>query len=202
MNHFQRIFESVRQSVIGGGILTGAEIDRQVRLGRITISRYDRQNLNPNSYNISIGSTVMLYSNVHVIDLRQSAEELKTEIHKLKLDEGGLLLRPGNLYLVPTREIIGSDFYEPIITGRSSIGRLGISVHQEAGFGDIGFKGCMTLQIRCTYPTAIYPHLRIGQVYFLSPHGAIRSLYNGHYQHSVGPVGSKWVGEDDEDADT
>ena len=94
-------------------------------------------------------------------------------------------------YEYAPKEHIHTEYFEPIITGRSSMGRLGIAVHQEAGFGDIGFNGTMTLQLKVTYPTRIYPYFPMAQVYFLTPHGEIKDLYNGKYQNATGIAGSK-----------
>ena len=176
--------------LFGGGILTGHEIDRQVRKGRISIDNYSRENLNPNSYNIAIGNTYTVYEDIDVIDLKDPSTYKDTVT--FVIPDEGVVLRPGNIYLVPTAESIGTDFFEPIITGRSSIGRLGICVHQEAGFGDIGYHGNMTLQIKVTRPTRIYANLRLCQVYFLTPRGKISELYHGHYSGG-GNIASKWA---------
>lgn len=197
-----------------GGGLTGEAIRQAIQSGEIIIDPYDPKNINPNSYNLKIGNTIAtLRPNRHEtywgspdpnpdgyvcavavqktrdwveIDLKEKVEYDTTEI-----PENGILLQPGELYLVPTVENIHTDYYEPIITGRSTMGRLGISVHQEAGFGDIGFNGHMTLQLKVTYPTRIYPFFPMAQVYFLTPHGEIKDLYHGKYQNAKGIAGSK-----------
>ena len=197
-----------------GGGLTGEAIRKAVKKGMIEIDPYNPDNVNPNSYNLKIGNQIatirpnrhktywgspdpnpdgMVYAvamqKTHdwvEIDLKE-----KVEYDTVEIPEDGILLRPGELYLVPTVEHIHTDYFEPIITGRSSMGRLGIAVHQEAGFGDIGFNGTMTLQLKVTYPTRIYPYFPMAQVYFLTPHGEIKDLYNGKYQNATGIAGSK-----------
>jgi len=173
-----------------GGILTGAEIERQATAGEIVISGFDPANLNPNSYNLSTGDSFTVYRNPKIFDLKHPETFQETET--LPIPPDGLVLRPGRLYLVPTKEIIGSNKYVPLITGRSSIGRIGQSIHQEAGFGDVGFTGHWTLQIKVTYPVRIYPDLPIAQVYFITPVGDIRDLYHGKYQDATTELASKW----------
>ena len=135
------------RSMPRGGILTGSMIVREVNAGRIQISEFQRANINPNSYNLAIGNELRMYTQPEVFDLRDP--ETYSDLNTIIIDEKeGFVLRPGNLYLASTRERVGSDYYEPIITGRSSIGRLGISIHQEAGFADIGYHGPLTLQIK------------------------------------------------------
>lgn len=182
------IFNKEKHSA--GGILTGHEIARQVQLGNIKLENYDPSNLNPNSYNLYSGDTVTIYRDIGIIDLKNPDTYARTQTFKID-EHGGFVLRPGTLYLIPSGVSMETKKFEPLITGRSSIGRLGIVVHQEAGFGDIGFSGVWTLQVKVTYPTRIYPKMPIFQVYFLTPHGKIAQLYHGKYQNSQGAVPSK-----------
>lgn len=179
------------------GMLTAHAIDQAVAKGDIYISEYDPKNLNPNSYNIKTGETVTVYQNIQAIDLKNPNTYKQTEtfdIDELK----GFTLRPGLVYLVPTHETIGALKYIPMITGRSSMGRLGISVHQEAGFGDIGYQGIWTMQLKVTYPTIIYPNMPIAQVYFFTPCGKISAMYNGRYQGSSKAIPSRFCYTQDE----
>ena len=173
-----------------GGILTGDEINYRVHTGQIRISDYDKVNLNPNSYNIRCGDTVTVYKGIKVIDLHDPSTYNQTET--FDIPDEGIILRPGTLYLVPTREIIGTDSYVPLLTGRSSMGLAGITVHQEAGFGDVGYHGRWTMQIKVTYPTIIYKGDPIAQIYFLTPCGMITELYHGKYQGSETGHATKW----------
>ena len=100
------------------------------------------------------------------------------------------ILVPGVLYLASTNEAIGSDFYEPIIHGKSSLARLGLSVHETAGLGEPGFKYQWTLEMTCTHPIRLYPNMRIGQVVFETVKGEIRT-YEGNYRQQEGPTGSR-----------
>lgn len=201
-----------------GAMLTGNMILAEVAHKHIEISDFDPEKLNPNSYNLSIGNKILMirpnvftvqpvscghydenlgafidnavltYKTVgHIeIDAKQPIEYNEDEI-----TENGYTLQPGNLYLIGTKEVIYGGNYIPMITGRSSMGRLGITVHQEAGFGDIGFVGNWTLQVKVTYPTRIYPGMEMAQLYFLTPYGEILDRYHGKYQGAEGPVGSR-----------
>lgn len=187
------MFKWLREKLMtwSGAMLTGAKIKEEISSGAIRVSEFDESKLNPNSYNISTGSYVKMYQDITIIDLKDP--DTYKHVTEIKIPEEGMVLRPGNLYLIPTREIIETDRYIPLITGRSSIGRLGITVHQEAGFGDIGYKGVWTLQVRVTYPTRIYPNLPIAQVYFLTPSGRAAVKYHGRYQGSMYSVSSRWT---------
>lgn len=52
--------------------------------------------------------------------------------------------------------------------GRSTMARVGVLSHVSAGFGDYGFNGSFTLEIKNLghHSVIIYPDMRIGQVYF------------------------------------
>lgn len=106
---------------------------------------------------------------------------VKNEVIRFEIPETGLLLHPGVLYLGRTNERIATDKFIPMINGRSSGGRLGLSVHICAGFGDIGFDGTFTLEISVVEPLIIYPNMEIAQVCFHTPCGKTDILYRGKY---------------------
>lgn len=188
--------DTTQFSYFMGGFLTGQAIRDSVKDGTITIEPYYETNINPNSYNLTIGNTCKVldvntttnpFDNYYgYIDTTKSIE-----YKDIKIPKEGLLLEPDNLYLIATNETIGSDYYIPMITGRSSMGRMGVSVHQEAGFGDIGYHGKWTLQITVVKPTMIYPNMKMAQMYMVVPAGRITDLYNGKYQNSADAAGSQ-----------
>lgn len=55
-----------------------------------------------------------------------------------------------------------------IVVHNSSLGRLGLSVHVTAGFGDVGFCGTWTLELVATVPLKIYPNMKICQISYHS----------------------------------
>jgi len=161
-------------------ILTGSEIRRQVRLGRIQIDPFDERRINPNSYNFRLGNVLKVYRE-EVLDVR-----VRNEIEEIKLPADGLVLQPDRIYLGHTEEVMGSDFFVPIIRARSSVARLGLFVHVTADLIDIGSHNQWTLQLHAVQPLRIVPGLEIGQVTFWKVEGAV-TLYEGKYQGSRGP---------------
>lgn len=105
----------------------------------------------------------------------------------------GLICQPGEVYLIETLETLGSNFYEPILTSRSSLGRLGVDI-AFAIFGDIGFNGTWTLQVTCKYPIIIRANMKIGQIYFLTPSQEVteEDLYKGKYNGATGVRASEY----------
>ncbi len=161
-------------------ILSGSKIKTCVKQGTIDISPFNNSQINPNSYNYRLGDYLKVYEE-NILDPKK---KLKTK--KIKIPEEGLILYPNKLYLGYTEEIFGSDKYVPIITGRSSTGRLGLFVQITSDLVDIGFHGRLTLQLHATQPVKIYPRMLIGQVMFWRIYGKIK-LYEGKYQNSTGP---------------
>jgi dCTP deaminase len=161
-------------------ILTGPEIEAQVKTEAIRISPFDTGLLQPNSYNFHLGDRIGWYTG-EVLDC---ARENPFEEHPIPGD--GMVLEPDRIYLASTREMIGSDCFVPIIRARSSTARLGLFVHCTADLIDIGSYGQLTLQLHAVQPVKIYPGLQVGQVTFWAPQGEI-VLYTGKYQGSIGP---------------
>lgn len=165
-------------------ILTGSEIKKQALKGKITISPFDEKCLNPNSYNVELGD----YLKVYECDVLDSKLPMPTKI--VNIPDDGIVLQPNKIYLGFTKEVVGSGFFVPTITGRSSSGRLGLFVQITADLVDIGFKGNLTFQLHAVQPLRIYKGMKIGQIMFWKPKGHIK-LYDGKYQNSVGPQQSQ-----------
>lgn len=161
-------------------ILSGSKIDEEVRNGKITINPYNSKDINPNSYNYTLGSYVKVYKNNELDSKR------KEEVEIIEIPDEGLIIYPDKIYLGFTEEVIGSDYYVPVITGRSSTGRLGLFVQITSDLVDIGFKGRLTLQLHSTQPVRIYKGMKIGQIMFWKVYGDV-DLYKGKYQSSDGP---------------
>lgn len=140
-------------------ILTAEQI--LAELGdKIEIYPFDVGQLNPNSYNLRLADELLVYKE-KVLDMK-----IKNPYELIHIPEDGLLLMPGRLYLGRTMEKTETRGYVPMIEGRSSVGRLGISIHETAGFGDIGFTGYWTLEISVIQPTIVYAGVEICQIYY------------------------------------
>lgn len=165
-------------------ILTGDEIHRQWQRGAIRIDPFDAARLNPNSYNFTLGSTLRVYSFAE-LDAR-----LDNPTTEFTIGEDGFVLEAGRLYLAGTAEVLGGTKFAPTFAARSSIARLGLSIHLSSGLGDIGYEGRWTLQLLPTAPVRVYPGMEIGQMMWWVPSGDI-VCYDGKYQGAQGPRASE-----------
>jgi dCTP deaminase len=161
-------------------ILTGNKIKKEVDHKRIIITPFFEGRITTNSYDLSLGKTIIRYK-ADVIDPRTP-----TKYEEIEIPEDGLLLDRGDFVLGHSEERLGSDFYVPIIHGKSGTARMGLFVHVTADLIDIGSHGVSTFQLYATLPVRIYPGMLIAQVSFWKPFGDIE-LYKGKYQNSVGP---------------
>ncbi len=71
---------------------------------------------------------------------------------------------------------------ECMIDGVSSLGRLGLQIHQTAGYIDAGFNGKITLEIIATHPVIVYAFNRIGQIRINKLECDVKRIYSGKYQ--------------------
>lgn len=160
-------------------ILSGLEIKKQLGTN-IHITPYNENQLNPNSYNLTLHNELLVYDN-HTLDMKS-----QNTASPLIIPKDGLLLEPGKLYLGRTVEYTETNKYVPMLEGRSSIGRLGLFIHITAGFGDVGFSGYWTLEIFCVQPIVIYPNVEICQIFYHSIEGEYELYKSGKYQKNVG----------------
>jgi dCTP deaminase len=167
-------------------ILTGSKIANEVKSGNIVVEPFDPENVGPNSLDVSLSRELLIYES-EVLDPRA-----KNQTTPITIPDEGLVLEPGELYLASTVEKVGSNVYVPCLEGRSSLARLGVSIHQTAGFGDLGFISRWTMEIMVIRPVRVYPGMRIGQFAFHIPYGDIAKRYSGKYGgNGVGVEASK-----------
>lgn len=184
--------------------LSGAQILKEVEEGTITLEPFHKEQLNANSYNLRLGRTLLVYNvallpgqlnpdliyelnqnDPHVLDMRR---DNPTTV--ITIPDHGYVLRPGICYLGHTEEYTETHERVPIIEGRSSVGRLGISVHATAGFGDVGFCGDWTLEISVLHPVRVYAGVEICQIAYEPLVGEKTITYKGKYQNQRGPKSS------------
>lgn len=81
----------------------------------------------------------------------------------------GMLIEPGEFMLATTKEYVKvPDDLVARVEGRSSLGRLGLTMHITAGYIDPGFEGNITLEIANLSNSSIrlYPNQRVCQIVF------------------------------------
>lgn len=141
-------------------ILSGRRIKKEIDEGNIVIDPFDPKRLGPNSYNLRLHADLAVYVN-DTLDMK-----LPQDLNRFCIPPEGLVLEPGKLFLGRTIEFTQTRGFVPMLEGRSSVGRLGLSVHITAGFGDVGFRGYWTLEIFALKPIRVYAGVEICQIFY------------------------------------
>lgn len=138
-------------------ILTGSEIEKEVKSRKITISPFCASQVNPNSYNFRLGNKIKVFKKLE--GDQQIFEEFTIPQH-------GYVIESGTMYLANTLEIIGSTKYAMSLIGRSSMGRLGLFLQISANLGHVTSEHRWTLELMAAKKIRLYPGMIIGQVSF------------------------------------
>jgi dCTP deaminase len=177
-------------------ILSDVDIARAITDGNLSIEPYEPSNVEPASVDLRMGDELLAVE----IGNRDGPVRLdgdENEDNYRYRPVSDMVIRPGELYLATTKERIElSDGLCANVLGRSSLGRLGVSVHQTAGYIDPGFNGEITLEItnHGPQPVQLTPGLRICQIVFAKLSSEANVSY-GHkssqYQNQSGATASR-----------
>jgi dCTP deaminase len=175
-------------------VLSDSDIIDRIEHGSLEIEPYSMDNVEPASVDLRLGSDFKkaLPRSSRSID---TADATGNEIQWYETD-GTIEIAPGDFVLATTYEsvTIPTDLVAEV-TGRSSLGRLGVSIHQTAGFIDPGFCGEITLELSNHGPVPLTFHegQRICQIVFTELSSEAREPY-GHdgsqYQNQSGATES------------
>jgi len=157
-------------------IISGTKIKQEIQSKRIIIDPFFERDINPASIDLRLGNRVIQYAPDVLLDPFKENKTLEYEFnHKI-------VLQPGQLYIMHTVNRVCTDNYVQIIDGKSTLGRLGLTIHVTAGYGDPGFCGQYTLEVTCVRPIVLYENMRICQVRFQEIKGkTILYSNNGRY---------------------
>lgn len=165
-------------------------------LGEALISPFDLRSVQPASYDLKLDNFILRPKNAGVpVDLRFHDPK---EFMETKDISSGYILKPGDCVLANTSEFLTiPDDMIARVEGKSSLGRLFLTVHVTAGFVDPGFKGQITLEIvnLGKWSLNLYPGMKIAQVNFHKMDSSAKRPYGSsdlgsHYQGQTGPVAS------------
>ncbi len=152
-------------------------LDRIAR-GHIRIDPYDPKLVQPNSLDIRLGNHFVWYEpGTGVID-PYNPESISSHTGEVRADT--FILHPGQFVLAETLECIGlPDNIVATIEGKSSIARLGVTLHQTGGWIDAGFRGTITLEMANVNarPVKVYAGMPIGQLVFYTTERAENPYY-------------------------
>lgn len=173
-------------------VLVDNDIMSALDEGSIIVEPFNREALGTNSYDVHLAPHLRTYK-LNVIQPAQRHtrldvccdaiyEELDCRKQHETIDHeigpNGFVLEPGTLYLASTVEYTESHKHLPMLNGKSSMGRLGLSIHVTAGTGDVGFRGHWTMELFVVHPLRVYAGMAIGQLLWFTASDAPDTPYD------------------------
>ena len=184
-------------------ILSDTYIKKFLKEGRILIDPLIdlEKQIQPSSVDLRIGNEFKGFKIIKkpFIDPKDT-EDIESYMESVHIEDGEyFIIHPNEFTLATTLETVKvPDYLVARVEGRSSIGRLGITMHVTAGFIDPGFEGKITLEISNIgkMPVALYPGQRACQIVFETMTSPAEKPY-GHpdrdskYMGQTKPEGSR-----------
>lgn len=178
-------------------ILTGLLPDHEIlTLGHQLVEPFNPRCVQPASYDLSLHPDVLVPPGTRfaqTVDLR--TDDPKSLMRPLNIGTGYELL-PGGCLIASTAEVIHcAPDIAARVEGKSSLGRLFLSVHVTAGWLDPGWSGQVTLEMvnHGSWSIMLWAGMKIAQVNFTrmatpcaAPYGSVG--LGSHYQNQRGPT--------------
>lgn len=152
-------------------LLSDYEIQNAMERGEIEIDPFDPASLGSNSYDLHLAGELKVYKD-EVLDPQETPD-----VETVTIPDEGYVLERDRVYLAATREWTRTDYHVPVLEGKSSLARLGVSVVSDGGFGDVGFEGAWTLELSVKQPVRIHRGMEICQISYLTT-GACEKPYD------------------------
>jgi dCTP deaminase len=211
------------------GVLSDIQIIDEMKKEHVFIYPFEKKNLSNTSYDVTLGPNYYRATtgshnvepsylipwddeSVHQYwgqpQYARTVNETTEKLLKLPIGAQYILLEPGELILAHTNEFIGTlDHVTTMMKARSSMGRVGISVCKDAGWGDVGYYNRWTMEIS-NFSQSRIPLVvgsRVAQIVFFYT-GNVSRLYtetangmSGAYQthyKNVEKIIDRWVVSD------
>lgn len=177
-------------------ILSDQDIRKCLEKGRIVIDPLEdpKRQIQPSSVDLRIGNEFKGFRIIRkpCIDPLDKSD-IESYMESFYIEKGKpFIIHPGEFALATTYERVElPDDLVARVEGRSSMGRLGITMHVTAGYIDPGFCGRITLEISNIgkMPVALYTGQRVCQIVFETMTSASEQPY-GHPERD-----SKYMGQ-------
>jgi len=148
--------------------LSDKDIKKAVTAGKILLSDFDENRLQPASYDILLGNKFIV-NDEYRTGYIDPVKKVYAKTHEVIIaDDEEFILHPGVSVLGSSHDFFGSDTYLIQLGGKSSLARIGLMVHNTAGLINPGDYLNITLEL-CNLnnvPIILHPKMRIGQLTF------------------------------------
>lgn len=153
-------------------ILSDKTIKEYLKEGKIGFEPLlNEKQIQPSSIDMRLGDEFKVFKVVRQPYIDPNDEDdLASYMESTTVPEGkAFIIHPNEFALATTLEYVKiPEDLVARVEGRSSMGRLGVTMHVTAGFIDPGFEGRITLEISNigAMPVALYPGQRVCQLVF------------------------------------
>lgn len=148
--------------------LSDRDIRSAIETHDITISDFDESRLQPASYDIRLGDKFLIVKEYSVINI-DPVNHILPEYEEIIVNhEQGFILRPGVTVLGTSIEKFWSEKYLIQLSGKSSLARIGLIVHNTAGLINPGHYLNITFELANmnSVPIVLRPGMSIAQLLF------------------------------------
>lgn len=161
-------------------MLSDFEIQAYYEQGDIIIEPFNKDQINPNSYDVRLGEHFWV---MHGGSQKFDREDTSKNFKPVHVKKGPFEFHPGCFVLAHTEEFIGAiQNFAPMLETKSSIARAGLQTHLAAGFGDVGYANRWTLEIVNLGKRTVqmWPGEPIAQIAWVHI-GPVEKRYKGKY---------------------
>ncbi|MGN1363633.1 MAG: dCTP deaminase [Methanobrevibacter sp.] len=177
-------------------ILSDKDLKEYIKNKKIVIDPLkDEEQIQPSSVDMRLGDEFKVFKVIRkpYIDPKDD-EDLTSYMESITVENNNaFIIHPGEFALATTYEYVKvpNDLVARV-EGRSSMGRLGVTMHVTAGYIDPGFEGKITLEISNigAMPVALYPGQRVCQLVFETMTNPAEKPY-GHPDRNSKYMGQK-----------
>lgn len=155
-------------SLFNSMYLSDVDIEQGVKSKRIKLDPFDTKRLNPASYDILLGNRFLI-TEWHERGIIDPIKKVLPKTREVVVKDGGeFVLHPGVVVLGFSHDTFGSDEYLIQLSGKSSLARIGLMVHNTAGIINPGHFLQIVFELSNTnvVPIVLRPKMAIAQLTF------------------------------------
>lgn len=149
--------------------LSDVDIKKGIESGAIIIEPFDERKLQLASYDVTLGNEFEIVDR-HQIEASDPAKKIFPKTRKIFVADGEeFVLHPGENVLGKQKEFIGVDLEHLILlSGKSSLARIGLVVHNTAMLFNPGHKFYPTFELvnSSNIPIILRPGMEVAQLIF------------------------------------
>ncbi len=148
--------------------LSDVDIKKAVKDGHIVIEPFEEERLQPASYDLLLGNKFLMYDQQSLMAIDPANKIFPRTREIIIPNKSFFVLHPGVSILGTSVDYFGSNKFLIQLSGKSSLARIGLIVHNTAGLINPGHFLNITFEL-CnlnTIPIILRPKMRIGQITF------------------------------------